>query len=233
MRPHPVTDLPLQIAIGGDQTVSAIVARPRPPAPELSTAVILAHGAGNDMNAPFLSAVHAGLAAHGYLSVKFNFPYMEHGGRVPDRAPVLEACYARVIETVRADPRIAAQRLVIGGKSLGGRMASHLAAKGEDVAGLIFLGYPLHPPGKPERLRVAHLDKIRAPMLFFAGTRDPLCSLELLRDTIRQLPARVTLHVIEGGDHSFAVPKRLGRDAPSVWEEIIAASADWLAKRPG
>jgi uncharacterized protein len=227
-----------QIAIGDNRTVSAVIAHAREPAhggpaPEVSTAVILAHGAGSDMNAPLLSAVHTGLATRGYVAVKFNFPYTERGGRAPDPAPVLEACYARVIEAIRHDPQIAPRRLVIGGKSLGGRMASHLAAKGEDVAGLIFLGYPLHPAGKPERLRVAHLDQIQSPMLFFAGTRDPLCNLDLLTETIRRLPARVTLHVIEGADHSFKLPKRLGRDPSAVWEEIIATSADWLARRPG
>jgi predicted alpha/beta-hydrolase family hydrolase len=222
-----------QIGIGGDHTVSAVVAYPHAPAPGPRTAVILAHGAGNDMKSAFLSAVHEGLAARGYVTVKFNFPYKEVGRRAPDPAPVLEACYGRVLDAIRADVQIAPERIVIGGKSLGGRMASHLAAHGQEVTGLILLGYPLHPPGKVDRLRVAHLDSIRAPMLFFAGTRDPLCRLDLLQRTLARLPAPVQLHIIEGGDHSFALPKALKREAGAVWEEIIATSAQWLEKLAG
>jgi predicted alpha/beta-hydrolase family hydrolase len=219
-----------QIAIGEGRSVSAVVAYPSRRAHGPATTVILAHGAGNDMHSTFLSAVHEGLAERGFVCVKFNFPYKEKGGRAPDPAPVLEACYARVLDTIRRDKEIGAQRIVIGGKSLGGRMASHLAAKGEAVSGLIFLGYPLHPPGKPEKLRVAHLPQIRAPMLFFTGTRDSLCTLALLRRTIEQLSAPVDLHIIEGGDHSFALPKALRRDPHSVLEEIVATSAQWLEK---
>jgi predicted alpha/beta-hydrolase family hydrolase len=218
-----------QIPIGGDETVSAVVAHPEPRRAS-PTVVILAHGAGNDMNSPFLSAVHEGLAAHGYVSVKFNFPYTEAGRRAPDRAPVLENCYRHVVAAMRTDPHLAPRRIVIGGKSMGGRMASHLAAQGEAVAGLLLLGYPLHPPGKAEQLRVAHLPGIRVPMLFFAGTRDPLCRLDLLQRTLAELRAPVALHVIDGGDHSFAVPKAMRRVARDVWEEIIGVAAEWLAR---
>jgi predicted alpha/beta-hydrolase family hydrolase len=217
-----------QIPIGGGETVSAVVARPQPRV-AAPTVVILAHGAGNDMSAPFLSAVHEGLTAHGYVSVKFNFPYTEAGRRAPDRAPVLEDCYRHVVAAIRTDPHLAPRRIVIGGKSMGGRMASHLAAQGDAVAGLLLLGYPLHPPGKLEQLRVAHLPKIRVPMLFFAGTRDPLCRLDLLRRTLAELRAPVVLHVIDGGDHSFAVPKAMHRPPRDVWAEIIRVTAEWLA----
>lgn len=219
-----------QIAIDGDQTVSVVVAFPSKAAPGGTTAVILAHGAGNDMHTPFLSAVQEGLAVHGCVSVKFNFPYTELGRRRPDPAPVLEACYARVIASIREDPQIAPARIVIGGKSMGGRMASHLTAKGEAVDGLILLGYPLHPAGKVEQLRTAHLHKIHVPMLFFAGTRDPLSRLDLLKEALAGLSAPIELHVIEGGDHSFKVPKALHRDAAAVWEEIVDTSARWLGK---
>lgn len=216
------------IAIAGGQTVSALVASPERSGSRAGTVVVLAHGAGNDMRNPFLSAVHEGLATRGFVTIKFNFPYKQRGGRTPDPASVLEDCYTRVLDAIRRDERIAAQRIVIGGKSLGGRMASHLAAKGEAVAGLLLLGYPLHPAGKPTQLRVAHLDKIRVPMLFFAGTRDPLCQLDLLRSTLARLAAPTLLHIIEGGDHSFNVPKAMKRDSAAVWEEIIAASIQWL-----
>jgi predicted alpha/beta-hydrolase family hydrolase len=217
-----------QIPLGGGARVSAVVAHPEPRVSS-PTVVILAHGAGNDMNTPFLAAVHEGLAVRGYVSVKFNFPYTEAGRRAPDRAPVLQDCYRHVVAAIRSDPAIAAGRLVIGGKSMGGRMASHLAAQGEAVAGLLFLGYPLHPPGREEQLRVAHLPKISVPMLFFVGTRDPLCRLELLQQTLQQLRAPATLHIIDGGDHSFALPKRMQREARDVWEEIVGTSAAWLA----
>lgn len=216
------------IRLGEGRQVRVVVALPAGFTPGAAPAVILAHGAGNDMDAPFLSAVHAGLAAHGFVAVKFNFPYKECGRRLPDPAPVLEDAFVRVLEAVRAAPEIAPPRIVIGGKSLGGRMASHLAAAGVDVAGLLLLGYPLHPAGQPERLRTAHLPQIRVPMLFVTGTRDPLCRLDLLRQTIQRLPAPVTVHVIAGGDHSFEVPKRTPRAAADVWTEIVQESVRWL-----
>lgn len=218
--------------LGGGRKVSGVLALPGAEA-SADTAVILAHGAGNDMTNPLLSAVHAGIAMRGYPTVKFNFPYKERGGRAPDPAPVLEACWRRVLEAVHNDPEIGAKRIVIGGKSMGGRMASHVAAQGADVAGLVFLGYPLHPPGKTHQLRTAHLPNIEAPMLFFAGTRDSLCNLDLLKNTISGLEAPVTLHVIEGGDHSFKVLKSMQRDEADVCNELVSVTADWLKKSAG
>jgi len=218
-----------QIPLHDGQVVSAVVGYPEPFHPGTCTAVILAHGAGNDMHTPFLSAIQEGLAARGYVVVKFNFPYKERGGRAPDPAAVLERCYHRVLAAIREDRHIAAPRIVIGGKSLGGRIASQIAAQGAEVGGLLFLGYPLHPPGKTERLRTAHFPALSAPMLFFAGTRDALCRLDLLKTAIRGLHAPVRLHVVEGGDHSFGVPKALQRQPADVWEEIVRVSADWLA----
>jgi len=224
---------PRKIPLGNGQSVSAVAAFPDRFTPGSTTAVILAHGAGNDMDSPFLCAVHEGLAARGSVAVKFNFPYTARGSRAPDRAPVLEDCYRRVLDAVRADRSIAAPRIVIGGKSMGGRMASHLAAQGAEVAGALLLGYPLHPAGKPDQLRVAHLDRIRVPMLFLAGTRDPLCRLDLLRDAISRVRAPVDLHIIDGGDHSFNVPKSLQRAPAAVLEEIITVCANWLARLSG
>jgi predicted alpha/beta-hydrolase family hydrolase len=218
-----------QISIGGDASVAGVIAHPDAQA-GAHTVVILAHGAGTDMHNPLLSAVHEGLAAAGFVCVKFNFPYTQAGRRAPDRAPVLEDCYRHVIAAMRSDSRTANRRIVIGGKSMGGRMASHLAAQGEKVAGLLFLGYPLHPPGKVAQVRSAHLPTIRVPMLFFAGTRDPLCRLDVLHETLKQLRAPAVLHVIDGGDHSFALTKRMGRDARDVYGEIVRVSTEWLAK---
>lgn len=213
---------------GRGGSVSGVLAHPDPERPR-ATLVVLAHGAGNDMRNPLLSAVHEGLATRGYPCAKFNFPYTERGARAPDPAPVLEACFRSVVAAIRQDPALGTARVVIGGKSLGGRIASQVAAGGWPVDGLVFLGYPLHPAGRPETLRVAHWPSLTAPLLFFAGTRDPLCSLPLLREALGALRAPVALHVVEGGDHSFAVPKRAGRRPADVYDEIVAVAADWLA----
>ncbi len=213
---------------GRGGTVSAVIAYPDGFAAGRVPGVILAHGAGSDMTNPLLVAVHEGLGRQGYLSVTFNFPYTEQSRRAPDPAPVLEACYRSVMAAVRTDTALRLPHLVIGGKSLGGRIASQLAAQGEASDGVLLLGYPLHPPGKPEKLRVEHLTRITVPMLFFAGTRDPLCTLALLRQTLKKLVVPVTVHVIAEGDHSFGVPKRTGRTQEDVYEEIITASSTWI-----
>ncbi len=205
--------------------VSGVITLPE--APHADAVVVLAHGAGNDMTNPLLVAVADALAQHGFPTVRFNFPYKERGGRAPDPPAVLEACYRAVLEQVRSDRALDARRVVIGGKSMGGRMALHLAAAGEAVDGLLFLGYPLHPAGRPEQLRAAHLRRITAPMLFLAGTRDSLCRLDLLRGVLAGLP-HATLHVVDDGDHSFAVRKRSGRDQAVVRDEIVQASVAWL-----
>lgn len=211
--------------IADGRAVSGVVALPQGGA---AVTVVLAHGAGNDMTSPLLVAFADALAEGGCAAVRFNFPYKERGGRAPDPAPVLEACYRAVLAQVRADPDLQTKRLVIGGKSMGGRMASHLAAAGAAVDGLLFLGYPLHPAGKPTQLRAAHLQHISAPMLFLAGTRDTLCRLDLLRTALAGLP-KATLHVVDDGDHSFAVRVRSGRDQAAVRRELVDTSLAWLA----
>ena len=208
-------------------SVSAVVATPgKVAARGRAPLVILAHGAGADMRNAFLSAVHVGLAEAGYTSVKFNFPYTEAGRRAPDRAPTLEACYRAVLEAMTR--ALAPPWVVIGGKSMGGRMASHLAAAGAPVRGLLLLGYPLHPAGRPDALRADHLPAVCVPTLFVQGTRDPLCNLDLLRPILARLPD-ATLHTIPEGDHSFHAPRRTGRTDAATWTEIVAVCASWLA----
>jgi predicted alpha/beta-hydrolase family hydrolase len=192
--------------------------------------LVLAHGAGNDMHGEFLTFVHTALAERGALTVKFNFPYTERGARAPDRPPVLIESWRAVARTVRDDPELAPRTLALGGKSMGGRIASMIAAEGEPCAGLVLLGYPLHPAGQPGRMRVDHLARIRVPMLFVQGTRDALCDMALLEDALARLEAPVTLHRIEEGDHSFAVPKRLGRSAAEIHEEIAGVIERWLSQ---
>ncbi len=194
-------------------------------------AVLLAHGAGSDMHHPFIGFVHENLAKCGNLTVKFNFPYKEKGRKAPDRMPLLLDTWKTVIDAVRSDSILSPRHLLLAGKSMGGRAASLLVAEGESCDGLIFLGYPLHPPGKPDKLRADHFQRISRPMLFIQGTRDRLCDLSLLRQVIGKLSVEVTLHEIEGGDHSFKVLKRLGRSEQEVWEEIAATCCAWIKRR--
>jgi predicted alpha/beta-hydrolase family hydrolase len=218
-----------RISLPGGGAVSAVVARPAASRRGHTPAILLAPGAGSDISNPFLSAVHSGLADAGYAAVKFNFPYREAGRRAPDPRPVLERCYRAVLDHVSADRDLAPPWVVIGGKSMGGRIASHLAAAGAPVRGLLLLGYPLHPAGRPEQLRSTHLPAVTVPSLFVQGTRDSLANLELLAPIVAQMP-RARLHLIEGGDHSFSLPRRAGRTDEQVWREIITIVAAWLAE---
>jgi predicted alpha/beta-hydrolase family hydrolase len=196
--------------------------------PESGVVVVLAHGAGADMHAHFMGEVAGGLVARGHAACRFNFAYADKGRRSPDRADVLEQTYERVVDAVRKDLEF--DRLIIGGKSMGGRIASQIAAAGAEVDGLVFLGYPLHPPGKPERLRAEHLSRVRAPMLFIEGTRDPFCPLETLYSVLEDLDAQTEVAAIEDGDHSFKVRKSSGRSTSDAWAEVIAATDGWIRR---
>lgn len=218
-----------KISIRADTHVSSLWAVPPDYQAARGTGLILAHGAGSDMNSAFLTFLHEAIAGHGTLSVKFNFPYKERGAKVPDRTPLLEATWRALIAAVRNDAELAPARLFLGGKSMGGRIASHVVAAGEECAGLVFLGYPLHSSRRPERLRADHLPAISCPMLFIEGTRDALCDLALLREVLIGLRTRSTLHVIEGGDHSFRVPRRSGRSESDVLREIAEVVAYFLS----
>jgi predicted alpha/beta-hydrolase family hydrolase len=184
------------------------------------TAIILGHGAGQGMNSPFMSFFHTRLAERGFLSVKFNFEYMEAKRRVPDPQPKLQARYLSVVSEVNSEHR--PRRLIIGGKSMGGRVASYIAADMPEVSGLLFLGYPLHPPGKPDQLRDQHLYGIKTPMLFVSGTKDTFAERPLLERVVRKIGDNATLKWLEGGDHSL---KRRRGDEESLGfalETIVA-----------
>jgi len=216
-----------RIALPGGGGVSAVVALPSGSRPGRSPAIILAHGAGGDMTNPFVSTIHTGLAREGYIAVKFNFPYAEARRRAPDPRPVLERCYRAVLDAVAQDRTLAPSWIAIGGKSLGGRIASYLAAGGAPVRALLLLGYPLHPAGKPEQLRADHLPAVPVPTLFIQGTRDALCDMDRLRPLLGRLP-HASLHTIDGGDHSFRLPRRAERPDSEVWSAIVAVAARWL-----
>ena len=216
---------PLTIAVDEGHRVSGVLHVPAKPS---GSALVLAHGAGNDMTAPLLVAVAEGLAARGVTVLRFNFLYKELGKKAPDARLLLELVYRAAIEAMRARKP---KRLFVGGKSMGGRVASMLAAKGAACDGLVFLGYPLHPAGKPEKLRQTHLSDIKAPMLFLEGTRDALCDLALLRPVLARLGDRAAMHVVDGGDHSFDLLKSAARTRESVHAEIITAIHAWIAER--
>jgi predicted alpha/beta-hydrolase family hydrolase len=195
------------------------------------TALVLFHGAGGNRRTPFLVTVADALAAAGHRVLLGNFPYTEDGRKAPDKPDVLEAAVDAV--ATHAERELGARRVVLGGKSMGGRMASQLAAKGRRCAGLVFLGYPLHPPGREDTPRDAHLPRIEAPMLFVQGTRDDFARWDLIEAVARRLGPRATLHRVEGADHSFKVLKREGRTAREVEAEIVSAITRWVAALDG
>lgn len=189
-----------------------------------ATGVLLAHGAGLGQDHEWMVYVRDGLAAAGVPVLTFNYPYMEAGRKAPNPARILLACHRAALGEMRS--RVG--RLVLAGKSMGGRMGSHVAADGADVAGLVFYGYPLVGVGKTEPRDVSHLAEAGAPMLFVQGTRDRLAPLDLLTPVVESL-SEATMHVIEDGDHSFRVLKRTGREAWEVLDEVVSATVDWIA----
>jgi predicted alpha/beta-hydrolase family hydrolase len=216
----------LAIAVGdGAGQVSGLLARP-----DTARALyVLAHGAGAGMRHPFLARMAERLGDHAIATLRYQFPYMERRARRPDAPVVAERTVrAAVMEAALAAPGLP---LVAGGKSFGGRMTS--AAQANEplpgVRGLVFLGFPLHPPGRPGTARAEHLFRIEVPMLFLQGTRDEFADLELLRPVLERLGERATLALVEGGDHSFHVLKRTGRTDAAVFDELVGTIARWVS----
>jgi len=213
-----------QIQVGDTAgTVSAILVRPD----EARCLYVLAHGAGAGMRHPFLGRISDALAERGVATLRYQFPYMERKARRPDPPGVATATVrAAVALAHRLAPELP---LIAGGKSFGGRMTS--TAQGSEplpeVRGLVFLGFPLHPPGKPAVTRGEHLDAVRVPMLFLQGDRDEFAEPILLRQVLRKLGPRATLHLVSGGDHSFGVPKKSGRSADEVFAELATTIVEW------
>jgi hypothetical protein len=202
------------------------------PARQLNVAatLVMAHGAGAPQQSAFMVNFARGLAERGIDVLTFNFPYMQQRRRVPDRTETLETSYRDAIGTAR--DQFGRPAVFVGGKSMGGRIATHLAA-GDDatmlgIVGVVLLGYPLHPPGKPAQLRSTHLPHIRVPMLFVQGERDPFGTPDELRPILDTIPADVTLHVVGGGDHSLALPKRSGADPEAAYANIQDTIATWI-----
>ncbi|WP_394833632.1 alpha/beta fold hydrolase [Pendulispora rubella] len=207
----------------GDQAVTAIryaaAARER-------ARLILAHGAGANQRHPFMVRTALALAGMGVGVTTFNFGYTERGRRVPDPKDALERCFRAVLQAEASGSPI-----FLGGKSMGGRIASQVVAAGGlevEVRGLIFLGYPLHPPKKPAQLRVAHWPEVKVPQLFVQGTRDAFGTVEEITVHLPKLGAPATIFPIEQGDHSFAVPKKLGVPQDAVFARAFEAMATWM-----
>ena len=224
-------DFEMRVALPRGGAVSAGVVLATDHRPGRTPVVILAPGAGSDRHHPALVRIQGGLADAGWTTVTFDFPYREAGRRVPDARPVLEACWRAVLDAIRKEPRLAPPRVVIGGRSLGGRIASHVAADGASVDGLVFLAFPLHPAGRPGTERAAHLSRIAVPMLFVQGTRDTLADPALLAGVLHDLP-HATLHEIVGADHGFRIARRLGGDDVSVHAAVLTAVTVWLDNLP-
>jgi uncharacterized protein len=219
----------MRIAVEGAGEVSALLMRPA----DARSMLVLAHGAGAGMRHAFMEALAGELASVGVATLRYQFPYLEEGRGVPDRPKVLAATVAAAVRAAReVAPGL---WLLAGGKSMGGRMSSQAAADGllHEVRGLVFFGFPLHPPKQPGTKRAEHLSRVQVPMLFLQGTRDALADLKLLRPICKDLGPRATLHVIETADHSFHVLKKSGRNDQEVLRELAAATIAWAEKIAG
>lgn len=211
--------------------VSAIYLRPKNP----KWLLVFAHGAGAGIHHQFMSTASAKLAEQGIATFRFNFPYMENGRKGPDPQPILKKTIRSAVET--ASGLADKLPLLAGGKSLGGRMTSMAASENKNplkgVTGIVFFGFPLHAPGRPSAERADHLNEVKVPMLFLQGTRDNLADLDLLKPICQRLGDKATIHIVEGGDHSFRLPKSAGKSDDEVLAELAQTVSTWSGKLPG
>jgi hypothetical protein len=215
---------PVTLPIGGDRTIRAVLGVPR--TTTMDAILVLAHGANNNMDYPLIAGLHQKLARQGLVTVRFNFPYSEEGRKRPDSDEVLEGVYRLVLEYVSELEEFKGLELFLGGKSMGARLAAQLVAQEVGASGLVFLGYPLHPPGKPEQLRDKPLHLLPCPALFIEGAKDPFCRLDLLGQVLGKMPVRTDLHLIPGAGHSFESGG--GQMAPELLEEIVRVILGWM-----
>lgn len=217
----------LRFAVQGSGQVSALLVRP----PTTRWLLVLGHGAGAGMAHPFLEKLATELAKAGIATLRYQFPYMEEGRRVPDKPEMLTATVATAVKkAAHVAPELP---LLAGGKSMGARMTSQAAAQGllGPVKGLVFFGFPLHPPNRPATKRAEHLAKVSIPMLFLQGTRDTLADLTLLRPVCANLGSGATLHIIAETDHSFHVLKKSGKTDAEIMKELAETTASWAEKQ--
>lgn len=222
---------PIRISVEPKHVIDGCLDVPEPRADARSTAVVMAHGAANDMHEPLLGHLADGLCRAGFPVLRFNFPYRTAGRKNPDAQGVLEAAWLAAAAWVRDQDTVSVDGVAAGGKSMGARVVSQLVGAGRlAVDGLAFWGYPLHAPGRQDKTRDAHLDAVGVPMLFVEGTRDPFCNLALLEGVLNRLGDRARLEIVEGGDHSFRLPKASTEaDQQAVYDRIRDWTLDWLA----
>jgi predicted alpha/beta-hydrolase family hydrolase len=230
----PNQPLKITVNVNANDTVTALL-YPGAKTNRVGVTILLGHGAGANQLSSFLQLFANGLAERGLDAMTFNFLYTEKGRGVPDPKAKLESCFRAVIDAAARHRKVKGNKLVIGGKSMGGRIASQVAASAcendeefaKQIAGLVFLGYPLHPPGNPAKLRVEHLPQIKMPMLFVQGTRDSLGTADEIRPFIKKMRLPATIYAIEGGDHSFKAPKKFGRSQEEVYNSAMDEIAGW------
>lgn len=215
---------PVTLPIGGDRSIRAVLGVPR--TTTMDAILVLAHGANNYMDSPLIAGLHEKLARQGLVTVRFNFPYAEEGRKRPDPDEALEGVYRLVLEYVAELEEFKGLELYLGGKSMGARLAAQLVAQEVGASGLVFFGYPLHPPGKPEHLRDKPLYLLPCPTLFIEGGRDPFCRLDLLGEVLGKMPVRSDLHVIPKAGHSYEHDG--GTLAPELLDEICRVILGWL-----
>jgi predicted alpha/beta-hydrolase family hydrolase len=215
---------PVSIVVESGEQVSGLLQAPA----GAIACYVLAHGAGAGMTHAFMAAVAEGLAERSVATLRYQFPYMERGSRRPDSPKLAQATVRAAV--AEASRRLPGMPLVAGGKSFGGRMTSQAQAASPlpGVRGLAFIGFPLHPAGKPSDDRADHLAQVTVPMLFLQGTRDELASLELLQPVVDRLQALATLQLFDDADHSFHVPARSGRKDSQVMAELLDVLAKWI-----
>ncbi|HEX6648137.1 MAG TPA: alpha/beta family hydrolase [Pyrinomonadaceae bacterium] len=222
----------LTVKVNDNEEVTALL-YPAAKKDRAGLTVVLGHGAGANQTSGFMRMFANGLAARGLDVMTFNFVYMEQGRSVPDQKGKLEACFRAVIEAALKHKKLKNNRLIVGGKSMGGRIASQVIAAEEkqpfhaEVAGLVLLGYPLHPPGQSTKLRVEHLEHVGKPMLFVQGTRDALGTPEEIQPYIKNLRPAAKIYSIEGGDHSFKAPKKFGLPQEQIYENAMNEIDRW------
>lgn len=224
-----MTDGEWRVTVGGEET-TAVSEPAEIPQQDASGGVVFvcAHGAGGSMNDRGIVSTARTLRSRGIGVVRFNFLYKEKGSGRPDPMPRLKECVAAVVARTRKE--VQPRTLIIGGRSMGGRAASMLAADGLECDGLLLLAYPLHPPGQPEKLRDAHLPAISVPVICFNGTRDPFCRRDLMEAALKAVKTKWEMRWIEGADHSFHVPKSSGRTDSEVLIEIGNFAEAWVAR---
>jgi uncharacterized protein len=217
----------VRIGLEDGSDVTGLVALP---AGDAKAGLVLGHGAGTDLSHPLLAAVAHGVALQGIAALRYNFPYAEEERGAPDRRPVLLACCRAAFEWMQALPQLEGAPIYAGGKSMGGRMAAIAVGNGMPAAGLVFLGYPLHPANRKDELRDEPLRRVpkSARMLFVQGERDKLCDLALLEPILAKLETPCTLHVVPGGDHSLDATKRSGRTREQTYSEVVDAISTFV-----